>query len=881
MDFDYKNPDYGAIFQRRLDRLSEIRKNPECLPQLKLYYRDHIADFITDWGMTFDPRNVERGLPALIPFLLFPRQIEWVEWFIERWKKQEPGLTDKSREMGLSWLTVAVSASLCLFHEGMVIGMGSRKEEYVDKKGDPKSLFYKVRQFTSNLPAEFIGTWNERKHAPYMRVEYPDTNSVITGEAGANIGRGGRSSIYVIDEAQTLDSQVLTPFGWKTIDQIKIGDQVFGSNGKSQRVIGINNAGKHPVYKFTFTDGTQVKCSPNHLWSVEKIWGSYKKTTLSAKDLYKKYIYKSPGGQTQYMYRLPLYDAIEFDVNNTLPLHPYFIGALLGDGCITKTHSSIGFTSADLEIINLITEMLPINHQIKFCRKYNYRISHIHGRGSSKSGIKMELLDSLKKLNLYGCRSWEKFIPDIYMLSSIANRIELLRGLLDTDGSISKTGNIMFGSSSRKLSEQVMELVRSLAGMATLSIKKDARGYRDQYYVHINFDSTKIIPFHLKRKIERIKPKKDSFRKKIINIEIINDEEVKCISVENEDGLYITDGYCLTHNSAFLAQPELVDAALSQTTNCRHDISTPCGMSNPFARKRFAGKISVFSFHWASDPRKDQAWYERTCHNIDDPVIIAQEIDLDYSASVEGILIPAIWVNAAINAHVKLGINPSGVLKAGFDIADSGKDKCAMCFRHGILIEHLEEWSGKDADIYQSVEKAFSHCDNYRYSTVYYDADGLGAGCRGDAKNINSKRTKQIKFNPFWGSGAVVNPNDNPFRYSNDAWDGEKGRTNEDFFANAKAQAWWELRKRFHATYRAITEGTIYPPEDLISIPDTLPNLKKLLIELSQPTYGQSPSSGKMLINKMPEGTRSPNLSDSVMIAFAPLPKVNPGFFSP
>ncbi len=530
--FDYKNPDYGQIMLQRKERLTHIRKHPEILPALKLYYRDHPCQFITDWGMTFDPRNVERGLPALIPFLLFPRQEEWVEWLVDRWKNREPGLTDKSREMGLSWLTVGVAATLCLFHEGMVIGMGSRKEEYVDKKGDPKSLFYKVRQFTANLPIEFTGSWNERKHAPYMRIEYPDTSSVITGEAGANIGRGARASIYFCDEA------------------------------------------------------------------------------------------------------------------------------------------------------------------------------------------------------------------------------------------------------------------------------------------------------------------------------------------------------------AFFGQPELIDAALSQTTNCRIDISTPCGMSNPFARKRFAGKVNVFSFKWTDDPRKDQAWYEKTCHNIDDPVIIAQEIDLDYTASVEGILIPAIWVNAAVNAHVKLGITPTGIMKAGFDIADSGKDKCAMTFRHGILIEHIEEWSGKDADIYQSVEKAFSFCDSYKYPTVYYDADGLGAGCRGDAKNINSKRIKKIKFNPFWGSGAVVNPTDNPFKYSNDGWDGEGGRKNEDFFANAKAQAWWELRKRFHATYRAITEGTLYPQDDLISIPDTLPNYKKLIIELSQPTYGQSPSSGKMLINKTPDGTRSPNLADSLMISFAPMAKINPGFFT-
>ena len=109
--------------------MKHLKKNPDDLRFLKKYYRDNPAQFIIDWGVTSDPRNVERGLPALTPFLLFPRQEEWVHWFLDRWKNREPGLVDKSRELGLSWLTVCVSVTMCLFHEGLVIGFGSRKEE--------------------------------------------------------------------------------------------------------------------------------------------------------------------------------------------------------------------------------------------------------------------------------------------------------------------------------------------------------------------------------------------------------------------------------------------------------------------------------------------------------------------------------------------------------------------------------------------------------------------------------------------------------------------------------------------------------------------------------------------------------------------------------
>ena len=163
--FDFRNPDYVPVFQWRAERLARIRANPEMLPALKSYYRDHPAQFIIDWGMTFDPRNPEIGLPTSIPFLLFPRQEEWIEWFMERWHNREPGITEKTRDMGMSWVTVALAATVCLFHRGIAVGFGSRKEEYVDKIGAPKSLFHRARQFIGMLPPEFRGGWDVKKHA--------------------------------------------------------------------------------------------------------------------------------------------------------------------------------------------------------------------------------------------------------------------------------------------------------------------------------------------------------------------------------------------------------------------------------------------------------------------------------------------------------------------------------------------------------------------------------------------------------------------------------------------------------------------------------------------------------------------------------------------
>lgn len=202
IDFDFKNPDYDAVFKKRAESLLKIRAEPGLLPSLKEFYKTHPVEFIDDFGMTFDPRNAEVGLPTTIPFLLFDKQAEYINFLLGIWKGREDGVVEKSRDMGVSWLCVAFGVWMWLFYPGVVVGFGSRKEEYVDKIGDPKSLFYKVRQFIMLLPVEFrpLG-YDEKKHAPYMRITNPENGASIVGEAGDNIGRGNRTSIYFKDES--------------------------------------------------------------------------------------------------------------------------------------------------------------------------------------------------------------------------------------------------------------------------------------------------------------------------------------------------------------------------------------------------------------------------------------------------------------------------------------------------------------------------------------------------------------------------------------------------------------------------------------------------------------------------------------------------------
>jgi len=200
--FDWRRADYGPIYLERIKRLERVRSPGFNLARLKEYYKDRPAEFINDFGSTFDPRNPEIGLPAVMPFLLFPKQGDCINWLRDRWLGRQDGLIEKSRDMGLSWVCVAFAVWMILFHPGTVVGFGSRKEEYVDDLSDPKSLFWKARMFIGLLPAEFKPQgWDAKKDAPFMAIRNRENGAFIVGEAGDNIGRGNRTAVYFKDES--------------------------------------------------------------------------------------------------------------------------------------------------------------------------------------------------------------------------------------------------------------------------------------------------------------------------------------------------------------------------------------------------------------------------------------------------------------------------------------------------------------------------------------------------------------------------------------------------------------------------------------------------------------------------------------------------------
>jgi len=248
---DWQSPDYVAIFAERSERLKRLdAMKPDELAAVKAYYRDHPVDFINDWGMTSDPRNVEIGLPVTIPFIMFPKQVEFVGWVYDRWKAREDGLAEKSRDMGVSWLCVAIAAHMFLFFQDMQIGFGSRKEEYVDEIGNLKALFPKIRMFIDLLPPVFRPKgWTGGK---FMLINNPENGAAIIGEAGDNIGRGARTGIYFKDESAFYERSEKIEAALSQTSNCKI--DVSTPNGSGNSFYRKRHNGKTKVFTFRWQD---------------------------------------------------------------------------------------------------------------------------------------------------------------------------------------------------------------------------------------------------------------------------------------------------------------------------------------------------------------------------------------------------------------------------------------------------------------------------------------------------------------------------------------------------------------------------------------------------------------------------------------------------
>lgn len=356
------------------------------------------------------------------------------------------------------------------------------------------------------------------------------------------------SHIVTIEgNALPLTSKVLTPHGFKLMKDIKVGDKVIDPDGEESFVTGVFPQGSRDLYKIKLQDKSEAISCDQHLWKIQ-IDGR-KDKVLNTIDLKKRVNSKTLRS------RIPQIQPVNFSFNDNLLIEPYLMGLLIGDGGMSSDY--LGFTNIDDEIIDHVKNNLVSGHILK-SHIENENIVRGNYRIISESKCKNQMIRILKELNLQGKKSFEKFIPEIYKNSSIENRLSLLQGLMDSDGNVDKIGRCDFSSSSKQLSEDVMDLIRSLGGRCALNVKtnifytspnqKTPKQARDCYRLQ-NINMPFFNPFRLKRKADRFKFRNAAWARRIVSVEPCGTGEVQCISVSAKSNLFITDNYIPTHNT--------------------------------------------------------------------------------------------------------------------------------------------------------------------------------------------------------------------------------------------------------------------------------------------------------------------------------------------
>lgn len=332
------------------------------------------------------------------------------------------------------------------------------------------------------------------------------------------------------DGPQPLYSKILTPEGFIKMKDVKVGTRICGTNNTIQNVIGVYPKGVKDVYELTTSDGRKMECCEDHLFTVITHYGAVK--TLTVKEILKEGIYKEKQGHKQYNFYLPL-TSVQFEQNDDLPIDPYLLGILLGDGYFSNTRSSIEISLAlDQDwILDKITLPEGCKFSVKKIPEKNYIKVRIIGTKDGKSIIKK----LLKPLGLLGIHSDDKFIPKSYLYSNFTNRESLLQGLLDSDGHFNKRGLFEYGTISKQLNKDFIELNRSLGIPIynyTLERKENDASFGKK-------------PIH---RTYQLKGYKNGLKIESI-VKTNKSTEMQCIKVDNPDNLYITDDYIVTHNT--------------------------------------------------------------------------------------------------------------------------------------------------------------------------------------------------------------------------------------------------------------------------------------------------------------------------------------------
>lgn len=371
-------------------------------------------------------------------------------------------------------------------------------------------------------------------------------------------GKGIIAADVGLGKAQPLDAKVLTPTGWRAMGELVKGDHVIASDGSATEVTGVFPQGEKEIFKVEFSDGAVTECCDEHLW-----------LTQTALERVNEHQRRADGGipkvrqlseirdslryRHQKNHSIPMAGQVEFAPQG-VPLNPYLLGVLLGDGALK--HRTPSFTNPVIEIAEAVALRLPDGYILSPFRDTEKCPGYYLVR-ASKAQPRNAIADTLQALGL-NVGSCEKFVPAQYLINSQEVRLQMLQGLMDTDGYVDQQGvTVQFNSSSRQLALDVQFIAMSLGANATIKSKIPSythQGERRQgkrhYTVHLRLPPS-VEPFaYCAAKRERVRPKsKYQPRRFITAVTPVGRKPAQCIQVAHASHLYVTDDFIVTHNT--------------------------------------------------------------------------------------------------------------------------------------------------------------------------------------------------------------------------------------------------------------------------------------------------------------------------------------------
>jgi len=372
-------------------------------------------------------------------------------------------------------------------------------------------------------------------------------------------------------KCQPLTSKVLTPSGFVNMGDISVGDTVVTPDGTHATVLNTYHPGVKDVYEITFVDGRKVRACEDHMWKIHNhewrgtktgIWRNI--STAEIKELLPK---------VKRGLKIPLVSFNNDTPNIDLPIDPWLMGFLLGDGCFRN--GRITLSTADNEIVERISSILDDNYKLDYLENYDYCIKFKNNDVLSSERVKFlteraigsspysfhKYVKSLMDVGLMETTSDTKFIPSVYFNGGYEQRIEIIRGLMDSDGT-TNNGGISFTTCSKQLASDMAKMIWSIGGITNIYTKRptytnngEKKIGKEAYEVYIRFPRPWEL-FSLTRKKDKTGYKynyENRLNLKISDVSLVSHEEVKCIMIDHPDHLYITDNYVVTHNTVTTA----------------------------------------------------------------------------------------------------------------------------------------------------------------------------------------------------------------------------------------------------------------------------------------------------------------------------------------